>query len=167
VLEDDQVVLLDLWARPSEQSVWADQTWMGFSGTAPSAEVVHVWEPVRDARDLVVARIRSASDVGEVITGAELDRASRGVITERGYGDWFGHRTGHSIDLDLHGSGPHLDDFETHDVRELTTGVAFSIEPGVYLTGRFGVRSEINAVLLEGGPLFTPGEFQQEPIRRG
>ena len=87
-----------------------------------------------------------------MITGAALDDAARGLLRDRGYADWFTHRTGHSIDGDLHGSGPHLDNFETNDNRTLVPGVVFSIEPGVYLTGRFGVRSEINVILTEGGP---------------
>ncbi len=157
-LEADQVVLIDLWGRRGPETVWADQTWMGFAGTDPGTEIVRVWEGVRDARDAVIAALRAAA--GGPVTGAELDQAARGVLTARGYGEAFVHRTGHSIDSDLHGSGPHLDDFETHDIRELQPGVAFSVEPGVYLPGRFGVRSEVNVVLSETGPEVTPREVQ-------
>lgn len=162
-LAADEVVLLDLWARPSPKTVWADQTWMAFTGTPPD-EVVTVWQTVRDARDAVVERLRSGPRSGERLSGAVLDNVSREVITKAGYGDAFTHRTGHSIDLDLHGSGPHLDDFETHDIRELLEGVAFSVEPGVYLPGRFGVRSEINVVLGVDGPEVTPAEPQIDLI---
>jgi Xaa-Pro dipeptidase len=86
------------------------------------------------------------------------------VITQAGYGDNFVHRTGHSIDRDLHGSGPHLDDYETHDDRELVPGVGFSVEPGVYLSGRFGVRSEVNVHLALDGPLVTPKVLQRDLI---
>ncbi len=81
------------------------------------------------------------------MSGADLDDAARGVISQAGYGEYFVHRTGHSIDRDLHGSGPHLDNFETADTRVLLAGIGFSVEPGVYLPGRFGVRSEINVFL--------------------
>ena len=81
-----------------------------------------------------------------------------------GFGEYFVHRTGHSIDVDLHGSGPHLDSFETNDVRVLLPGVGFSIEPGIYLTGRFGVRSEVNVVLHESGPEVTPAEIQRDLV---
>ena len=101
---------------------------------------------------------------GEPITGAALDDIARGLLDERGYGEWFVHRTGHSIDADLHGSGPHLDNFETNDLRELVPGVGFSIEPGVYLPDRFGVRSEINVVLSESGPIVTPKTPQVDLI---
>ncbi|UCF41910.1 MAG: M24 family metallopeptidase [Gemmatimonadota bacterium] len=162
-LAADEVVLLDLWARPSPKTVWADQTWMAFTGSPPG-DVVTVWETVRNARDAVVDRLRKGPRSGEKLTGAMLDNVSREVINAAGYGHAFTHRTGHSIDLDLHGSGPHLDDFETHDVRELFEGVAFSVEPGIYLPGRFGVRSEINVVLGANGPEVTPAEPQTELI---
>ena len=162
-LAADEVVLLDLWARFSPKTVWADQTWMAFTG-APPDEVVTVWETVRGARDAVVERLREGPRTGEKLNGAMLDNVSREVIAAAGYGEAFTHRTGHSIDLDLHGSGPHLDDFETHDVRELLEGVAFSVEPGIYLPGRFGVRSEINVVLGPDGPEVTPAVPQTDLI---
>lgn len=161
-LERDQVVLLDLWAGRSRATVFADQTWMAFSGAAPPADVVHVWEAVRDARDRAVERLTDAFRKGERVAGRDLDAAARAVIRERGYGEAFIHRTGHSIDLDLHGSGPHLDSFETDDDRELVPGVGFSVEPGVYLAGRFGMRSEINVALLESGPEVTPRVPQRD-----
>lgn len=165
LLRKNEVVLIDLWAGPSLPSVFADQTWMGFAGNTPPDEVVRVWETVRDARDAVVRRLTDAASAGNSVTGADLDDAARNLISERGYGEYFIHRTGHSIDLELHGSGPHLDNFETHDTRTIIPGVGFSVEPGVYLAGRFGVRSEINGVMLENGrPEFTPREAQRELI---
>jgi Xaa-Pro aminopeptidase len=161
------VVLLDLWGRCSPNTVWADQTWMGYAGGAPAEEVVQVWETVRQARDAVVDRVRTATAAGEAVNGATLDTVARAIITERGFGAAFVHRTGHSIDLELHGSGPHLDDFETHDVRELIEGVAFSVEPGVYLPGRFGVRSEINVVMDVAGVEVTPASPQTTLITGG
>jgi len=86
------------------------------------------------------------------------------VITQAGYGDAFVHRTGHSIDIELHGSGPHLDSFETNDVRRLMPGIGFSIEPGVYLTGNFGVRSEVNVVLRDAQVQVTPDQPQKNLI---
>lgn len=161
-LQADQVILLDLWGGQGRKSVYADQTWMGFSGGSPSDEVVTVWETVRDARIAVVDKLNHAHEHAEQVTGADLDDASRGVIERAGYGDAFVHRTGHSIDLELHGSGPHLDNFETNDIREIIPGIAFSIEPGVYLEGRFGVRSEINVVMMPDGPRPTPREPQHD-----
>jgi len=155
-LERDQVLLLDLWAGPALGTVFADQTWMGFAGRAPGAEVQRVWETVRGARDAAVARVRERWTAGAPVTGAELDDAARDVIRSAGYAEQFVHRTGHSIDRELHGSGPHLDNFETADTRVLIAGVGFSVEPGVYLEGRFGVRSEINVYLAESGPEVTP-----------
>jgi Xaa-Pro aminopeptidase len=151
-----QVILLDLWGGRALGTVFADQTWMGFSGTTPPARVVQVWETVRDARDAAIATVTDAVAAGRPVAGYELDRAARGVIEAAGYGAWFVHRTGHSIDHRLHGSGPHLDDYETHDDRQLLPGVGFSVEPGIYLTGDFGVRSEVNVHLEGSRAVVTP-----------
>ena len=158
-LASREVLLLDLWAGVSHDAVFADQTWMAFAGATPPDEVIRVWEVVRDARDAAVARLRERW--GASVTGAELDDAARGVIAAAGYGEWFVHRTGHSIDRDLHGSGPHIDNFETADTRELLPGIGFSVEPGIYLPGRFGVRSEINVHLGNAGPEVTPAVPQR------
>jgi Xaa-Pro dipeptidase len=164
VLERDQVILLDLWAGRSRDTVFADQTWMGFSGSHPPARVAEVWRVVRDARDAAVAAVQDAVRAGRPVLGFEGDRAARGVIERAGYGASFVHRTGHSIDRDLHGSGPHLDDYETHDDRRLVPGVGFSVEPGIYLKGEFGVRSELNMYWGPQGAMVTPAEPQRELI---
>ncbi|MEO8199955.1 MAG: M24 family metallopeptidase [Gemmatimonadota bacterium] len=165
-LRADDVILIDLWGGRSRDTVFADQTWMGFAGERVPQEVETVWRTVRDARDAAVDRLRVGLGQGKAVAGYELDRAARGVIIDAGYGDFFVHRTGHSIDRDLHGSGPHLDDFETHDDRVLLTGVGFSVEPGIYLPGRFGIRSEINVHLAADGPLVTPKQIQRDLIVR-
>lgn len=167
VLAAGEVVLLDLWGGPSLASVFADQTWMAFAGASPPPDVAGVWEIVRSAREAAIELLQNAMHRGEPVTGADVDRAARGVITRAGYGDAFVHRTGHSIDVELHGSGPHLDSFETNDTRVLMDGIGFSIEPGVYLAGRFGVRSEVNVALAGGKVEVTPGERQQELILQG
>ena len=163
-LEKDQVILLDLWAGRRLDTVFADQTWMGFSGSKVPAKVQEVWTVVRDARDAAIRRVKETIAAGKPLAGFEVDNASRGVIEGAGYGKYFVHRTGHSIDRDLHGSGPHMDDYETHDDRRLVPGVGFSVEPGVYLTGDFGVRSEINMFWAPGGPEVTPVEPQRDLI---
>lgn len=164
-LAENEVVLLDLWGgRGRVDTVFADQTWMGFSGKKVPAKVQKVWEVVRDARDAAIALVQERVKGGKALAGFEVDRAARGVIEKAGFGAAFVHRTGHSIDRDLHGSGPHMDDFETHDERRLIEGVGFSVEPGVYLVGEFGVRSEVNMYWGSGGAQVTPREPQRELI---
>ena len=158
-LREGSVVLLDLWAGRRLDTVFADQTWMGFAGERVPDKVERVWRTVRDARDAAVALVK-AEAVRRPVAGFEADRAARGVIEAAGYGAEFVHRTGHSIDRDLHGSGPHLDDFETHDDRMLMPGVGFSVEPGIYLAGEFGVRSEVNMFWGSEGPRVTPDRPQ-------
>lgn len=163
-LEPGDVVLLDLWAGRSRTTVFADQTWVGYAGSKPPEKVQRVWDVVRGARDAAIETITRAVSARRAIAGFEADRAARGVIEAAGFGAAFVHRTGHSIDRDLHGSGPHLDDYETHDDRLLVPGVGFSVEPGVYLPGEFGMRSEVNVFMTAAGPEVTPREPQRELI---
>jgi Xaa-Pro dipeptidase len=165
-LREGDVVLLDLWAGRSRTTVFADQTWVGFAGVQVPEAVERVWTVVRDARDAAVGAVQTAARAGRPIAGFEADRAARAVIEAAGYGERFVHRTGHSIDRELHGSGPHLDDYETHDDRRLVPGVGFSVEPGIYLPGEFGVRSEVNVHWSERGPEVTPAEPQTRLITR-
>ncbi len=161
-IEPDRVLLIDLWGRGQPGSVFADQTWMGYTGAKPSADVVEVWRAVREARDRAIAFLRERRAAGERVRGCDVDRAARGYLSEHGYADAFLHRTGHSIDRDLHGSGPNLDSIETEDTRTLEQDTGYSIEPGVYLKGRFGVRSEVNVVVTDSGVEVTPAESQSE-----
>ncbi len=163
-LQPGDVLLLDLWAGRSKSTVFADQTWMGFAGKRPPERLTSVWQVIRRARDAAASAVQEAAAAGRAIAGFEADQAARGVIEAAGYGAAFVHRTGHSIDRDLHGSGPHLDDFETHDDRRLMPGLGFSVEPGIYLPNEFGVRSEINMFWGERGPEVTPREPQAELI---
>lgn len=163
-LARDEVVLLDLWAGMRPGGIFADQTWMGFSGHTLPAKVAEVWEIVRNARDAGIAAIDAAVRNAGDVPGFLGDRAARGVIEAAGYGEFFVHRTGHSIDHDLHGSGPHLDDYETHDDRSLLPGCGCSVEPGIYLPGEFGVRSEINLYWGKNGVVVTPHPRQQDVV---
>ncbi|MBM4188367.1 MAG: aminopeptidase P family protein [Gemmatimonadetes bacterium] len=163
-LGPDEVVLIDLFAGRTLSSVFADQTWMGFSGRAVPEEVARVWTVVRDARDAALATVWDAARQKRPLRGFEVDQAARSIIERAGYGEFFVHRTGHSIDRDLHGSGPHCDNYETRDDRVMMPGVGFSVEPGIYLPGRFGVRSEVNVFWAPGGPVATPAEHQRDLI---
>ena len=166
-LRAGDVILLDLWAGRSRTSVFADQTWIGFAGERAPDPVQEVWRTVRAARDAVITMLKEAAIEQRPVAGFEADRAARDVIAAAGFGEAFVHRTGHSIDRDLHGSGPHLDDYETHDERLLVPGVGFSVEPGIYLAGQFGMRSEVNVFWGEQGPEVTPQRPQVELILAG
>jgi Xaa-Pro aminopeptidase len=163
VLRPGDVVLIDLWAT-EPGGIYADQTWMGSLG-APGRRLEEVWTVVRNARDAALALLSERVQAGKVVRGAEADDAARAVIAGAGYAEQFTHRTGHSIDARaLHGSGPNLDNLESREERVLIPGVGFSVEPGVYLTGEFGVRSEVNCWIGERELLVTPSEIQRELI---
>ena len=155
------ILLVDLWAR-EKNGVFADQTWMGSLGQ-PSERDKSVWLAVRDARDAAISLLAKRIGEHQPVRGGEVDDAARAVITKRGYGENFIHRTGHSIDpRDLHGSGPHIDNLETREDRTLIPGVGFSIEPGVYLAGDVGMRSEVNGFIGADGLLITPTDYQKD-----
>ncbi|MCU0617956.1 MAG: M24 family metallopeptidase [Gemmatimonadaceae bacterium] len=161
LVREGDTLLIDLWARESG-GVYADQTWMASIG-APSVRAVTIWDAVRDARDAALSLLHTQLDAGGDVRGADADDAARAVIEARGFGPYFTHRTGHSIDArELHGSGPQLDNLESRDGRLLIPGVGFSVEPGIYLPGEIGMRTEVNALVLERGLLVTPGVIQRD-----
>ena len=162
-IREGEVLLVDLWATEPE-GIWADQTWMAHIG-APSTRAQEVWTVVRDARDAAIHLVKESAAGGRALRGADVDDAARQVIESRGFGEYFIHRTGHSIDpRSLHGAGPHLDNLETREERRLVPGVGFSIEPGIYLPGEFGMRTEVNAFFGAKEAVITPAEIQRDLI---
>jgi len=160
----NDVVLIDLWGKESEAAIYADQTWMGFVGSELPERLRTIWEAVRDARDAAIERAVSGWRSGDEVTGAAIDDAAREVITSRGFGEQFIHRTGHSIDTELHGSGPNIDNLETRDTRRLIVGVGLSIEPGIYRPGEVGFRSEVDVYVSPDGPRVTTPNPQRDPF---
>jgi Xaa-Pro aminopeptidase len=154
------LVLIDLWGKEDEGAIYADQTWMGYVGDTVPERLEEIFTAVRDARLAAIDLIRRRWDAGQDVAGWEADDASRAVIEQRGWGEAFIHRTGHSIDRELHGSGPNIDNLESKDTRRLIQGVGFSIEPGIYLSGDVGFRSEVDVYMGPDGPEVTTPEPQ-------
>ena len=156
-------VLIDLWAREDTPgSVYADITWTAYVGDDPPERHRKVFDIVLGARDAALEFLQDAYAAGDAVQGWQVDDVARRYITERGYGDYFTHRLGHSIHHTVHGEGVNLDNFETHDTRRVIPGVGFSIEPGIYLQ-EFGVRSEIDAYMSEDGP-YASSPMQREIV---
>jgi Xaa-Pro aminopeptidase len=159
------LVLLDLWARePADDAIYADLTWMAFAGERVPEEYAQVFAIVAEARDAAVALISARVGAGEPVRGEEADRAARGVIERAGFGERFVHRTGHSIGREVHGTGANLDSLETHDHRTLIDRTCFSVEPGIYLPGRFGVRSELDMTIEDGRAAVSAAPAQREIV---
>jgi Xaa-Pro aminopeptidase len=156
-------LLIDMWAKlDSPAGVYYDITWTGFCGPEPPTEIASVFEIVTEARNRAVKFVQEGLRAGRVLRGFEVDDAARGAIRERGFGEYFFHRTGHSIGAEVHGSGANMDNLETHDERRLIPWTCFSVEPGIYLP-RFGVRSELNVFVGEDGAHVT-GEIQDRIV---
>lgn len=162
-IKEGDFVLLDIWAKKKvPNSVYYDITWTGVIGS-PSEKQVKIFNVVRDARDAGVKKVQEAFSAKRKIAGWEVDEATRGHIASAGLAQYFTHRTGHSIGVSVHGNGANMDNLETKDEREIIPNSCFSIEPGVYLPGEFGVRSEVN-VLTRNGSAEVTGKIQRELV---
>ncbi len=165
-IQRGDLVLFDFWARfPREDAVYADYTWVAFAGTRDEipARQREVFELVQSARDTGIAFVRERLAAGEHVEGRQVDDVTRAVIARAGYGDYFVHRTGHSITTFEHGNGANLDNFETQDERLLLPNTCCSVEPGIYLP-EFGIRSEVNLLILENDAEVTGVPAQQEIV---
>jgi Xaa-Pro aminopeptidase len=156
------LLLIDLWAKVGgdARGVYYDATWMAYCGSDVPPRMREVWETVKGARDAAIDFVMRAVAERRVVRGAEVDDVSRAFVESRGFGDYFLHRTGHSIGAEVHGNGVNIDNLETRDLRTLIPGICFSIEPGIYLP-EFGVRSEIDMYVGDGTAEVT-GDIQRE-----
>ncbi len=163
-IKEGDFLLIDIWGRVDEaDAIFYDITWTGVVGREPSEREQLVFETVRNARDAAISVVEQAFDTGRAIRGFEADDAARAVIRAAGFADYFTHRTGHNIAHEIHGPGAHLDNLETHDVRQILPNTCFSVEPGIYLP-EFGVRSEIDMITAPGKAWVT-GKIQRELVR--
>ncbi|SNT15295.1 Xaa-Pro aminopeptidase [Granulicella rosea] len=164
IVEGD-FVLIDIWGKQDlPQSIFYDITWTGVVGREPTAREQLIFETVAKARTAASDLVAAAYAAGTPIAGWQADDAARAVIREAGFADWFTHRTGHNIAAELHGSGAHLDNLETHDERLILPNTCFSVEPGIYFPGEFGIRSEVNMIARTGRAEVT-GRIQTELVR--
>ncbi len=145
----DELVLLDLWGKlATPGAVYADITWVGFTGSRVPDDMARAFSAICAARDQAVALVRDATAAGQELRGWQVDRAAREVLQDRGYAPHILHRTGHSLGTEVHGNGVHMDDFESHDERRLLAGTGFTVEPGLYFD-TFGVRTEVNVFVAD------------------
>lgn len=155
VIRKDELVLLDLWGKLAQPgAVYADITWIGFTGPKVPERMTKAFGAICAARDAAVDTVQGAAQAARDVRGFEADRAARTVLIEAGFEEAILHRTGHSLGESVHGNGAHLDDYETHDERRIIPGSGFTIEPGLYFKD-FGVRTEINMVWAANGPEVT------------
>jgi Xaa-Pro aminopeptidase len=157
-------VLIDMWGKLDRpNAVYYDITWTGVVGGNPSDRQQEVFRVVKAARDAGFNRVKSALEAGQRIAGWQVDEITRETINKAGFGQYFTHRTGHSIGTEIHANGANMDNLETKDDREIIPNSCFSIEPGIYLP-EFGVRSEFN-VLVRNGSAEVTGRIQQELVK--
>ena len=162
-IHEGDFVLLDIWGKKNiPDAVYYDITWVGFIGKKPSDRMHEVFGVVRDARNAGAKFVQDAIARGQTIAGWQVDQVVRAQINKSGFGEYFVHRTGHSIGTEVHANGANMDDLEIHDERRVLPNSCFSIEPGVYLP-EFGVRSEIN-MLVRSASAEVTGKMQNEIV---
>ena len=162
-IREGDFVLLDIWAKKNTPgAVYYDITWTGFVGKSPSDRMQEIFNIVRQARDLGIKTVKAGVSGGKRMAGWEVDRSVRDYITTAGFGQYFIHRTGHSIATDVHANGANMDDLEIHDERSILPNSLFSVEPGIYLP-EFGVRLEVNMLVRPQGAEVT-GTIQSEIV---
>jgi Xaa-Pro aminopeptidase len=163
-IREGDFVLIDLWAKCARpRAVYSDLTWTAFVGREVPARYTEIFRIVAAARDAGIARVQQAFREGAALQGWQVDQAARDVIERAGYGQYFCHRTGHSIGQETHGNGANMDGLETREERRVLPRTCFSIEPGIYLPD-FGVRSEVNVFVDAAGKVHVTGPEPQKEI---
>lgn len=163
LIQKGDFILIDLWGK-EKGGVFGDITRIGVAAKAPSEKQQKIFEIVRNAQRHAFELVKTRFSQRKRIEGWEVDEVARGVIRDAGYGEFFVHRTGHSIEINLHGTGAHMDNLEMHDVRPILPGTCFSIEPGIYLPGDFGVRLEFDVLVHHDGLVEISGNEQNEIV---
>jgi Xaa-Pro aminopeptidase len=165
VVTDGSFVLIDLWAKKNKPgATYNDICWTGYLGKSVPEKYTRIFEIVKGARDAAVDFLKQSMAARKSVRGCDVDDIARNYIVRHGYGEFFIHRTGHSITEDLHGSGANLDNLETRDERTIIPETAFSVEPGIYFLGDFGIRSEINVYISKNHEVIVPGEPRQQEV---
>jgi Xaa-Pro aminopeptidase len=167
LIKPGDFVLIDLWAKLDKpRAVYSDLTRVAYVGSEVPKKYVDIFNVVAAARDAGIACVKTAYAKKEPLHGWQVDQATRDVIEKAGYGQFFVHRTGHSIGQEVHGNGANMDNLETHEMRRVLPRTCFSIEPGLYFPGDFGVRSEVDVFVDGQGTVHvTGGEIQKEIFR--
>jgi Xaa-Pro dipeptidase len=170
LIRTGEFVLIDIWGKlaPAQgaapTAVWYDITWTGVVGRQPTEREQQIFNTVRDARDASIKAVQQAFAADTPIAGYQADDAGRNLIRNAGFAEFFTHRTGHNIGTELHGNGAHLDNLETRDERLILPNTCFSVEPGLYFPGEFGIRSEVDMIARKGKAEVT-GRIQTELVR--
>lgn len=163
-IAEGDFVLIDLWGKVAQpRSVYSDLTRVGYVGATVPQRYAEVFEIVARARNAAIDCVGQAFAADRPLAGWQVDQAARDVIEQAGYGQYFIHRTGHSIGQETHGNGANMDNLETHDERRVLRRTCFSIEPGIYLP-EFGIRSEVNVFIGSDGQVHVTGGEPQTHV---
>ena len=161
-IKKGDLVLIDMWAKMDDpEGVYADITWMGYVGEEVPEVYAKRFEILKKAIEADFEFLKNELPK-RAVAGYEVDKISRDYIKDAGFAEFFVHRTGHNIAVDVspHGPGVNIDNYESHDTREIIDGVTFSLEPGIYAPD-FGMRSETNVYIKNRQPIYVAGHQEE------
>lgn len=154
----DSLLLIDIWCKKNNgRAPFADFTQVAYFGKNPPKEMVKVYSIVKEAQTAGIDYVIKSLSKGKEVFGCDVDDVCRNIIEKHGYGKYFVHRTGHNIHTMLHGLGPNIDNYETHDARPLMPRTCYSVEPGIYLPKAFGIRLESNIFITDKNSVEVTG----------
>lgn len=165
-IKEGDWIMLDVWCKKNGTSdaVFADITRVAIAAERPSDEQLKVHQVVHQAQQAAIAFLKDKFIRKENVEGWMVDQAAYQVLKNEGYSAYVLHRTGHNIFTELHGPGAHFDNFETKDTRRIFPKTCYSVEPGVYLPGKFGVRLETDVYIDANGHVIVTGGEQKSPL---
>jgi len=163
-LEPETVILIDIWGKIRKPGApYADITWMGYCGQKIPPQQKRIVEIVFAARDKALDFLRGELKKGNMPTGKAMDSAARDLIAKAGFGQHFLHSTGHSIGPShVHGRHRNLNQKNSHP---LLINLGYTIEPGIYIEGRYGARSEIDFYINDQHQVIITTYVQQQLLR--
>ena len=155
-------LIVDIAGRlKGNDTIYYDVSWCMQVGRPIDQEYQRIFDIVNQARQRALEYIQKSLDKGQNPKGCDVDAHLRGYFASLHMDQYLMHRTGHNIGHQCHGIGANVDDYETHDDRELLPGTMFSIEPGIY-TEKYGVRLEYDVHITPERKLKIYGPIQKE-----
>ena len=162
-IQKGDFVLIDLFCKTEEKnSIYADITQVAVVDKKPTEKQQKIFSLVRQAQSKATELIRKRFEEKKSIFGYEVDLEGRNFLREQKMDAYFTHRIGHNLYTSCHGPGTHMDSVETFDDRPLLPSTCFTIEPGLYIPGEFGVRLEYDLYIHENGSVEITTPIQEK-----
>lgn len=162
-LQPESVILIDIWGKIKEKnSPYADITWMGYYGNNIPREFLEMFKILITGRDAAISFLRAQLNRGIIPSGKDIDLSSYEPIIKNGFESNILHRTGHSLGFN-HPHG-HYPSVSLKNSEPLLADIIYTIEPGIYIKGKYGLRSEIDFYITKNKRLIVTTPIQREIV---